>query len=172
MPIPHLVVFRYLFGDPEKILTSYRPDPSHDFPHDDGLAFYVLEYADGLRAAGLDNCFTWTDGAINWRVEGTEGIAKGTIGWPDYPEGSPSTIDWTTRGMGGRWQSPRWPEQWFPQAFMGTMGQLMRAIQEGREPEISGRTTLGTMALVEAAYRSGREGRAVQLSETTPETVA
>ena len=170
MSIHHLDVFRYLFGDPEKILTSYRPDPSHDFPHEDGLAFYILEYADGLRAVGLDNCFTWADGGISWRVEGTEGIAKGTIGWPDYPEGSPSTIDWTTRGMEGRWESPRWPEQWFPQAFMGTMGQLMRAIQDGSEPEISGRTTLGTMALVEAAYRSGREGRAVPLSETTPET--
>ena len=38
------------------------------------------------------------------------------------------------------------------------MGQLMRAIQEDAEPEISGRTTLGTMALVEAAYRSARGG--------------
>ena len=37
------------------------------------------------------------------------------------------------------------------------------------EPEISGRTTLRTMTLVEAAYRSGR---AVPLSETMPETVA
>jgi predicted dehydrogenase len=168
MSIHHLDAFRYLFGDPERILTSYRPDPSHDFPHEDGMAFYILEYAGGLRAVGLDNCFTWAGGGIGWRVEGTEGIAKGTIGWPDYPEGSPSTIDWTTRTMGGRWESPRWDEQWFPQAFKGTMGQLMRAVQEDREPEISGRTTLGTMALVEAAYRSGREGRAVPLSETTP----
>jgi predicted dehydrogenase len=48
------------------------------------------------------------------------------------------------------------------------MGQLMRAIQEDREPEISGRTTLGTMALVEAAYRSAQEGRAVAVAETTP----
>jgi predicted dehydrogenase len=55
---------------------------------------------------------------------------------------------------------------------MGTMGQLMRAVQEDGEPEISGRTTLGTMALVEAAYRSGREGRAISLSETMPEPAA
>jgi predicted dehydrogenase len=52
------------------------------------------------------------------------------------------------------------------------MGQLMRAVQEDGEPEISGRTTLGTMALVEAAYRSGREGRAISLSETMPEPAA
>ena len=97
MSIHHLDAFRFLFGDPERILVSARPDPSHDFPHEDGLAFYILEYADGLRAIGLDNCFTWVDHRIDWRVEGTEGVAKGTIGWPDYPEGSPSTIDWTTR---------------------------------------------------------------------------
>jgi hypothetical protein len=142
-----------------------RPDPSHGFPHQDGLAFYILEYGDGLRAVAIDNCHTWADHRIHWRVEGTEGIAKGTIGWPDYPEGSPSTIDWTTRAMDGDWERPRWEERWFPQAFQGTMAQLMRAIQEDAEPEISGRTSLGTMSLVEAAYRSADEGRAVSPQE-------
>ena len=52
------------------------------------------------------------------------------------------------------------------------MGQLMRAIQEDAEPEISGRTTVGTMALVEAAYRSAEEGRTVALAETMPANVA
>jgi predicted dehydrogenase len=169
MSIHHLDAFRFLFGDPERIVVSARPDPSHDFPHEDGIAFYILEYADGLRAIGLDNCFTWVDHRIDWRVEGTDGVAKGTIGWPDYPEGSPSTIDWTTRELEGKWEQPRWEERWFPQAFKGTMGQLMRAIQDDAEPEISGRTTLGTMALVEAAYRSFREGRAVPLEETRVE---
>jgi predicted dehydrogenase len=74
--------------------------------------------------------------------------------------------------MNGEWERPRWEDRWFPQAFKGTMGQLMRAVQDDAEPEISGRTTLRTMALVEAAYRSGHEGRAVSLSETMPETVA
>ena len=74
--------------------------------------------------------------------------------------------------MDGEWERLGWEDRWFPQAFKGTMGQLMRAVQEDAEPEISGRTTLRTMALVEAAYRAGREGRAVPLSETMPETVA
>jgi len=171
MCIHHLDAFRYQFGDPERILTSVRSDPSLDFAHEDGMAFYILEYANGLRAIGLDNCYTWADHRIEWRVEGTQGIAKGTIGWPDYPDGSPSTIGWTTRAMAGEWERPRWEERWFPQAFKGTMGQLMRAIQEDAEPEISGRTTIGTMALVEAAYRSAREGRAVALAETMPAAV-
>lgn len=49
--------------------------------------------------------------------------------------------------------SSTWAEQWFPQTFRGTMGRLMRAIEEDREPEIS-----------------GREGRAVPISEMVPGT--
>ena len=169
MSIHHLDAFRFQFGDPERIFVSVRDDPSLGYPTKDGSAFYILEYADGLRAIGLDNCYTWADHGIQWRVEGTEGIAKGTIGWPDYPAGSPSTITWTTRALDGRWEAPTWEDCWFPQAFKGTMGQLMRAIQEDAEPAISGRTTIGTMVLVEAAYRSADEGRAVPLDEIRSE---
>jgi predicted dehydrogenase len=171
MSIHHLDVFRYLFGDPDRILCSVRPDPSHDFPHGDGMAFYILEWNNDFRAVAIDNCFTWADHRIEWRVEGTEGIAKGTIGWPDYPAGSPSTITWTTRAMDGRWEAPAWEERWFPQAFKGTMGQLMRAIQEDAEPEISGHVTLGTMALCEAAYRAAEGGLAVVPKDVLREVV-
>ncbi len=171
MSIHHLDAFRFLFGQPDRILCSVRPDPSLDFPHGDGMAFYILEWDDGLRAISIDNCFTWADHRIEWRVEGSEGIAKGTIGWPDYPTGSPSTITWTTRAMAGRWEAPAWEERWFPQAFKGTMGQLMRAIQEDTEPEISGRVTLETLALCEAAYRSASDGKAVSPQETLYEMV-
>jgi predicted dehydrogenase len=166
MSIHHLDIFRFLFGDPDRIVCSVRPDPSHDFPHRDGMAFYILEWdSNNLRAVSIDNCHTWADQRIEWRVEGTDGIAKGTIGWPDYPAGSPSTITWTTRERNGEWERPTWKERWFPQAFKGTMGQLMRAISEDSEPEISGRVTLGTMALCEAAYRSVDERRAVSPAE-------
>ena len=170
MSIHHLDVFRYLFGDPERILVSVRNDPSWDFDHDDGMAFYILEYADGLRAIGSDDCFTWADGRIEWRVEGTEGIAKGTIGWPDYPDGSPSTIDYLLRAEEGAWHRPRWEERWFPHAFSGTMGQLMSAIETGSEPEIGGRDNLRTMALIEAGYRSVERRAAVELAEVLSES--
>lgn len=160
MSIHHLDVFRFLFGDPERILTSVRTDPRTEFPHTDGMAFSILEYGSGLRAIALDNCFTWADHGIEWRVEGTEGVAKGTIGWPDYPAGSPSTIDYLTKADPETWHRPRWEEQWFPQGFIGTMAQLMIALETGQEPEIGGRDNLGTMALIEAAYRSAETGTA------------
>lgn len=172
MSIHHLDIFRFLFGEPERIMVSVRPDPSIDFAHTDGMAFYILEYVDGLRAVSIDNCYTWDDHGIEWRVEGTEGIAKGTIGWPDYPEGSPSTLDFTTKRQPGYWFQPRWEERWFPQAFAGTMVQLMRALQEDSEPELSGPDNLKTMALLEAAYLSAGEGRAVGLDEIQIEEVS
>jgi predicted dehydrogenase len=51
------------------------------------------------------------------------------------------------------------------------MGQLMRAIQEDNEPEISGSVTLGTLALCEAAYRSASEGKAVSPKQIFDEMV-
>jgi predicted dehydrogenase len=105
-------------------------------------------------------------------VEGTEGVAKGTIGWPDYPAGSPSTIDFLTKRRPDYWFQPRWQEQWFPQAFIGTMAQLMRAVETGTEPEISGYDNLKTMALLEAAYRSASEGRAVDPRQEMAEAPA
>jgi predicted dehydrogenase len=165
MSIHHLDIYRYLFGDPDRVIVSIRPDPRLDFEHKDGMAFWILEYGSGLRAISLDNCFSWVDHGIEWRVDATEGVAKGTIGWPDYPDGSPSTIDFTSKKQPGYWFRPRWQERWFPQAFAGTMGQLMKAIETNSEPEISGHDNLRTMALIEAAYKSAETGQAASPAE-------
>ena len=105
------------------------------------------------------------DISIRWRVEGTEGLARGTIGWPDYPHRTPSTLDFTTTRQPGYWFQPRWKEVWFPDAFVGPMAQLLVALERDTEPEIGGEDNLKTMALVDACYLSTREHRAVAISE-------
>jgi predicted dehydrogenase len=174
MSIHHLDSFRYLFGDPQRVFASTRPDPrtAKKFAHEDGICLYILEYENGLRASGWDDVWAGPalEGAegdiyIRWRVEGTDGMARGTIGWPSYPARTPSTMDFTTRHRPGYWFQPRWKEVWFPDAFSGPMGELLIALEEGREPSISGKDNLKTMALVEACYQSAREHRAVQLAE-------
>lgn len=172
MSIHHLDAFRFLFGDPESVYASARTDPRTGFPHLDGIALYILEYASGLRASAWDDVWSGparegaaADPYIKWRVEGTGGMAQGTIGWPHYPNAAPSTIDFTTRQAGNCWFAPRWNEVWFPDAFAGTMGQLFDALATGREPAVSGRDNLRTMALVEACYRSLDEHRPVRLEE-------
>ncbi|HVC92942.1 MAG TPA: Gfo/Idh/MocA family oxidoreductase [Pirellulales bacterium] len=174
MSIHHLDTFRYWFGDPQRVFASVRTDPrtARKFKHTDGICLYILEYAGGLRAMSCDDVWTGpaleggeSDVSIRWRVEGTAGLARGTIGWPDYPRRTPSTLDFTTLKQPGYWFQPRWKEVWFPDAFAGPMAQLLCALEEDREPEISGRDNLKTMALVEACYRSAEEHRAVALSE-------
>jgi predicted dehydrogenase len=174
MSIHHLDTFRYWFGDPVRVFASVRHDPrtSRKFAHEDGICLYILEYANGLRAASWDDVWTGPalegaekDIAIRWRVEGLEGLARGTFGWPDYPHPTPSTLDFTTTHQPGYWFQPRWREVWFPDAFVGTMAQLLCALEDNAEPEIGGRDNLKTMALVEACYVSAREHRAVEIRE-------
>lgn len=168
MSIHHLDTFRYLFGNPDRIFASYRTDPRTSFSHEDGIVLYILEYESGLRASGWDDVWTGPvregsegDIYLNWRVEGDAGLAKGTIGWPKYPCPTPSTIDFTTKHQPGYWFQPRWNEVWFPDAFAGTMAQLLCALEDGTEPEISGADNLMTMALIDAGYLSAKEHRAV-----------
>jgi predicted dehydrogenase len=172
MSIHHLDTFRYLFGDPERVFCSVRADPRTRFPHQDGICLYILEYANGLRCSAWDDVWAGParEGAegdlyIKWRVEGTEGMADGTIGWPKYPVRSPSTLRFTSLQDPGRWHTPTWAEVWFPDAFEGPMAQLMEAVYHDRAPEISGEDNLRTMALVDAAYRSVADQRAVSLAE-------
>ncbi len=167
MSIHHLDAFRYWFGDPASIYCSIRTDPRTSFPHLDGICTYTLEYRSGLRCVGLDD--TWTGPAregcpadlrIQWRIEGLQGLALGDIGWCKDPHTTPSTLKYAAKGDLD-FHRPTWTESWFPDAFVGTMAQLLTALESGTEPAISGRDNLKTLALVDAAYVSAAESRAV-----------
>ncbi len=173
MSIHHLDTMRYWFGDPTRVYASFRPDPRTQFDHVDGIGLYILEYDSGLRCMICDDVWTGParegaaeDIGIRWRVEGTAGMAKGEIGWPSYPERTPSTIDFTTVST-GKWHRPRWDEVWFPDAFLGPMAELLVALESGSQPAMSGEDNLQTMALVDACYLSAAEHRAVELTVTS-----
>jgi len=175
MSIHHLDTMRYWFGDPTRVYASFRTDPRTEkkFSHTDGICLMILEYAQGLRCMICDDVWTGparegaaSDIGIHWRVEGTEGLARGTIGWPSYPKPTPSTIDYTTTET-GRWHKPRWKKVWFPDAFLGPMAELLCSLEEGCQPSLNGTDNLKTIALVDACYRSARTHRAVSIREIT-----
>lgn len=168
MSVHHLDTFRFLFGTPQSVYVSARKDPRTTFEHTDGICLCILEYDSGFRACSWDD--VWAGPSpdhigpyIKWRVEGTEGLAEGTIGWPGYPNRQPSTIRFLCNRQPGVWYEPRWTEVWFPDAFSGPMAELMDAITESRTPSNSGYDNLQTMALVEACYQSVAEHRPVSV---------
>ena len=173
MSIHHLDVLRFLFGDPVEIYTAVRRDPRTEFEHTDGIAVSTLKFPSEVLAMTMEDVWSGprqegfdSDIYIKWRVECLDGVAQGTIGWPDYPKGSPSTLRYCSRKTtDGHWVQPSWDTQWFPHAFAGVMGQLQYALKTGTPPILSASDNLKTMALVEAAYRSTQEARTVQLAE-------
>ncbi|QEL16562.1 Gfo/Idh/MocA family protein [Limnoglobus roseus] len=170
MSIHHLDTFRYWLGTPDRVLASTRPDPRTRFPHRDGINLYVLEYDNGVRASSWDDVWAGPigDRGIRWRIEGTEGVAQGTIGWPKYPAKEPSTLEFCTTREPDTWIRPQWPEVWFPDAFVGTMAQLLCAIEDGTEPEIGGRDNLETVALCEAVFAAATQHRVTTVREFLP----
>lgn len=170
MGIHHVDSFRFLFGDPAEITCVCRTDPRSKFQHVDGITQYTFKYENDFMATSLDDVWAWPEDPcekdiyIRWRVEGTEGMAEGTIGWPMYPDRCPSTIRFTSKRHPA-WVAPKWDTVWFPDAFEGTMSGLLRAVEQGTEPEISARDNVRTIACVEARYRSIREKRTVALKE-------
>ena len=178
MSIHHLDTLRYWLGEPDRAFASVTPDPrtSEKFAHQDGIALYILEFPGNVRASSWDDVWSGparegsaADLGIKWRIEGTDGLARGTIGWPSYPERTPSTLQYSTRSDAGQWHSPTWDSVWFPDAFIGPMAELLCALEEQREPTISGRKNLPTMALVDACYRSAEQHRAVSPLEIANE---
>ena len=170
MSIHHLDTFRHWFGDPARIYCSIRNDPRTPFPHLDGICTYILEYQNGLRCIGIDD--TWTgpakegcpsDCRIQWRIEGLNGLAMGNLGWCQDPYTTPSSLRYAAKGDQA-FHEPTWTESWFPDAFAGTMSELLCAIENGSIPNLNGRDNLQTMLLVDAAYASAERGQAVDLA--------
>ncbi|NGN41833.1 Gfo/Idh/MocA family oxidoreductase [Mesorhizobium sp. CGMCC 1.15528] len=170
MSVHHLDALRFLFGDPDEITTLTRKDPRTTFDHSDGIVVSTLRFPSGVLALSLEDVWSGPrqegykdDQHITWRVEGTLGTAKGTIGWPT---GTASTLSYASATTtGGEWVSPSWETMWFPHAFIGVMEQLQHALKSDEAPALTVADNVKTMALIEAGYRSIAEGRTVRLSE-------
>ena len=128
-------------------------------PH--GLDF---SHVAGLCGATFQRPRTASDLRACIRKDLGNGLSIVDIGWCKDPYTTPSTIRYAAKGM-LQFQGPVWAESWFPNAFIGTMAQLLISLESGCEPAIKGRDNLKTMALVEAAYLSAAQYRPVRLGE-------
>lgn len=64
-------------------------------------------------------------------------LRKGDFGWHKRaPEFCGSTLRLACKAYPHQWIEPKWETQWFPDAFVGTMANLLCAVENGTDPEI------------------------------------
>jgi predicted dehydrogenase len=157
--IHYLDLIRSWFGNPRGIYAKTVRHPSHP-----NLAatksVMILDYGDSKRVFiatnhGHDYGEAQQRSFVLW--EGTTGSMRATLGVNlDYPKGKPDSLDYIHRNeMKSGWQSCAIRGDWFPDAFVGSMGAL-QAYVEGSVSELPSNfgDAYQTMALVEAAYLS------------------
>jgi predicted dehydrogenase len=118
------------------ILCEYEPEAQ---------VMSTLHFNNIVAASGLHR--------YEWLVDGTEGSLIATQ----------SEVTVCLKAEPGRKVTFPIRGRWFPDAFGGSMGEMMRALTEGREPETSGRDNLETLRVAFAAVESSVTGRAVEL---------
>jgi predicted dehydrogenase len=98
---------------------------------------------------------------VQW--EGMTGAMRAQMGVNlNYPEGRPDNLEYMVHGDAG-WSDAPVSGNWFPDAFMGSMGSLQAYVQgEADVLPTSVEDAIDTMRVVEAAYiSSGRGGVAL-----------
>src|SRR5438477_212350 len=105
----------------------------------------TLHFNNLIAASGLHR--------YEWFMDGTEGslVASQSEVAVCLKENPEAKITFPVRG------------RWFPDAFGGSMGEMMRALAEDREPQTSGRDNLSSIRIAYAAVESSSTGEAVEL---------
>jgi predicted dehydrogenase len=168
--IHYIDSIRYLFGDPAWVTSRHARSPLQGGAVGETKTITVLDYSSGLQVLIAVNHYNQTDEQFAiFRFIGTAGVISGTIGLMyNYPHGRPDTLCWSSKRY---YPDKRFEAKleglWIPDAFIGPMASLMRAIQEDGTPETDGADNLNTLRIVNAAYLSAAENRSVQPSEIT-----
>lgn len=155
--IHYLDFVRFLMREePTQVYARITNKPGQNFKGDIS-DIVVLEFGSGATALLIDHNASWPhrhDPSMRFQIEGTEGLIQGQINDPAWIELR------TSRDPEATWR-PKLSGVWYPHGFIGAMADLLNAIAEDREPAVSGRDHLNTLRLIEAAYRSSAEKRAV-----------
>lgn len=152
--IHYLDFVRDILGNPEGVHAKTMGHPSSTVSNT--RTAMILDYGPRIRAAlsiNHNHAFGRKFQACEFRICGTKGAAWMKLGVNlDYPKGEPDEL-WLNTG--GDWQQVPLAGNWFIEAFVGRIAQVMRfAVGEDAALEGSAEDAWHTMALVEAAYES------------------
>jgi predicted dehydrogenase len=161
--IHYIDLLRSFLGNPASVLAKTLRHPAKDLSST--RSTILFDYGDTLHAVinvnhdhefGTDN----QESFIKW--EGTRGAIKAKMGLlMNYPDGVTDKFEYCLLEPGKKpvWYEQRLDGSWFPDAFVGTMSNLMR-VAEGSDATLytSVEDVIHTMAIVEAAYESSAKG--------------
>lgn len=161
--VHYIDCIRSFLGDPKSVQAHTYSHPKKDLSS--SRSTILMNYKDDLRAVintNHDHEFgaLHEESYIKW--EGTKGAIKAKMGLlMNYPEGLPDVFEYAIKNDAGKyeWKKVELDGSWFPEAFVGTMSNLMR-YKEGSDKILhtSVQDVLGTMKVVEACYVSSNSG--------------
>lgn len=125
----------------------------------------ILNYGEAMRVVintNHDHHFGPKNEESYIKWEGTKGAIKAKMGLlMNYPDGMPDEFEIALPNDEGtfEWKKIELEGSWFPEAFIGTMSNLMR-FKEGTDQKLlaSVQDVLDTMKVVEACYISNKNG--------------
>jgi predicted dehydrogenase len=161
--IHYIDLMRSFLGDPKSVMAKTLKHPAKALSS--SRSTILFDYGDTMHAVintNHDHSFGPhnQESFIKW--EGTKGAIKARMGLlMDYPHGVPDKFEYCIMEES---KAPEWTEvqlegSWFPDAFIGTMGSLMR--YKNGETDVlptSVEDVIKTMAVVESAYISSDNG--------------
>jgi predicted dehydrogenase len=168
--IHYIDTIRAFLGDPVSVFGTQWRLPGQK-PLGDTHTLSVLMYPGDVRAIVHSNQENPArDNEARFRIDGTAGSIKGDLGLlADYPRGRPDTVElWSSVMPTDGWLPYPVTRRWVPDAFLGPVASLLRAIKDGGETESGARDNLDTLRLVDALYRSGETGQVVQIEPDGP----
>lgn len=168
--IHYIDTIRAFLGEPVAVFGTQWRLPGQR-PLGETRTVSVLIYPGDVRAVVHSNQENLAgDNEARFRIDGSKGAIKGDLGLlADYPRGRPDTLQlWSSVMPTDGWLPYPVTRRWIPDAFLGPVGSLLRAIVDGGEPESGARDNLRTLRLVEALYRSGETGQVVETAGHAP----
>jgi predicted dehydrogenase len=161
--IHYVDLIRSFLGNPDSVLAKTLKHPAKNLSS--SRSTILFDYGDTLHAVintNHDHDFgpNHQESYIKW--EGTKGAIVAKIGLlMDYPHGVPDVFEYCImeEDKSPKWQTVKLEGSWFPEAFIGTMSNLMR-YNEGSDKVLntSVEDVINTMAVVESAYQSSDKG--------------
>jgi predicted dehydrogenase len=161
--VHYIDCIRSFLGNPKRVMARTTKHPLKELSS--CRSTIILDYGDTISVKintnhdhhfGAEN----QESYIKW--EGTKGAVKAKMGLlMNYPDGLPDTFEYAIaeNGKDYEWKSLKLQGSWFPEAFIGTMSNLMR-FKEGSDTVLhaSVQDVLDTMKVVEACYISNLTG--------------